>query len=510
MKKDRVKLIVILMSAAVIGLVAIQFYWLAHVVEIEEIRFERNVTDALNEAANKLEGNEALEVVMETIDNDAHQQNIFTHSESSAGSNENDVTVIKKFGKGEDSAYTFKYIISDEDDSSDADTEIIADKEIKGKNIKVSLNSKVVWVNKKKLVDKAVNKIISFGKRKKINERINEREIDSVLTAVLHSKGIYTDYRFIVRNSKNKIIFHSKSNGKTVKYNFKVKLFPEEFFRNPNYLLLDFPHKKLYIVKSVGWLLLLSILLIGMIIAVFYKTIKMLLNQKKITEVKNDLINNITHEFKTPISTISLACEALNEPELVSDKNDVNKYSSVIKEENGRLKLLVENLLNSAAIEKGNYKLNKENADINKLIIDSADKFRSKIAELNGTLKMNLEKNILPIQIDPFHIGNVFNNLLDNAVKYSNNKPEIIISSDSHKNSVQIVFEDNGCGIEKKYQNKIFETFYRVPTGNIHDVKGHGIGLSYAKQMIEAHGGTILIESIKNKGSKFTIILPYV
>jgi two-component system phosphate regulon sensor histidine kinase PhoR len=240
----------------------------------------------------------------------------------------------------------------------------------------------------------------------------------------------------------------------------------------------------------------------------------MLIQQKKITEIKNDLINNITHEFKTPISTISLACEALNEPELVKNKSAVKRYSSMIREENNRLSIMVENLLTSAAIEKGDYNLNKIKADINQLINTVAETFDKTLKEIDGKLELSLSPNLPEITADIFHIKSIIGNLIDNAIKYSNKQPDIKIETLSAANGIIIKISDSGIGIESKYFKKIFDTFYRIPTGNIHNVKGYGIGLSYVKKMIEAHDGNISVENLQStKQSKkvtlFTIFLPY-
>ncbi len=520
MKKDRIKLVVGLMTIAVVGLIAIQFYWIIQMATIENVRFERNVSDALTKVVDKLEGQEAVEIVLETLNEDTHNKFfIFDSDDTTEEGKQHKRTEIfshngKTFKIINDS--TYKYSVSTKSDSGIAKIEIethsVVDNDSADKNVSVSVNAKTVWIKKKELINEAVDKIFTSGKNKKITDRISKTEIDSLLKNELHNKGINAKFEFIVMNKKHGTVFISNSTDSNVTFantNFRVQLFPQELFQTPNYLLVKFPHKNLYIIKSVGLLLLLSIFLIAVIVVVFFKTIKMLLTQKKITEIKNDLINNITHEFKTPISTISLACEALNEPALTTDESAVAKYSDVIKEENQRLGLLVENLLNSAAIEKGNYELKRKETNINGLLKNSAQNFAKSIANLNGTLQLNLDESIENIAADSFHLLNAFNNLIDNAVKYSNETPTIIISTKTTKNGMLIQFEDNGCGIDKKHHAKIFDTFYRVPTGNIHNVKGHGIGLSYVKQMIEAHGGKIYVESTKGKGSKFTIFLQY-
>jgi len=231
--------------------------------------------------------------------------------------------------------------------------------------------------------------------------------------------------------------------------------------------------------------------------------------QKKVAEIKNDLINNITHEFKTPISTIALAAEALKEPELNKDRAAIEKYSTMIEEENDRLKNMVDSLLNTALIENGEYSLEKSEIDINSLIENLVNRNKLRLETTNGEIILELLAEDHQIFADQHHITNILNNIIDNAIKYSSHKPLIKISSVNEGEGISISISDNGIGIDKHQQKKIFDTFYRVPTGNIQDVRGYGIGLSYVKKLVEAHGGTITVESKLNKGTIFNLFLPH-
>jgi two-component system phosphate regulon sensor histidine kinase PhoR len=264
-----------------------------------------------------------------------------------------------------------------------------------------------------------------------------------------------------------------------------------------------------YIVSSISSVLGISIILILFITGLYYKTVKLLFHQKKVVEIKNDLINNITHEFKTPISTISLACEALNEPRLAADRGSVSRYSGMIKEENDRLTELVENLLNTAALEKGEFELEKEKTDLHEILEEVIKAQRVRLEQTQGQITSDFDASESIINIDPFHIENVFHNLIDNAIKYAKDEPNVKVCTSNYNEGIVISVEDDGIGISKGDLKKIFDTFYRVPKGNIHDVKGNGIGLSYVKKMVEAHNGTIEVSSQINKGSKFIIKLPY-
>lgn len=275
-------------------------------------------------------------------------------------------------------------------------------------------------------------------------------------------------------------------------------------------MIVYFPDKLRFILGSLASMIGLSLGLILIIVWLFYKTIRMFLDQKQLTQLKNDLINNITHEFKTPISTISLACEALNEPGLITDKNSVSRYSGIIKEENSRLKFMVDELLNTAALEKGGILIKNDIVDLHDIIRNSVSKFERTIKKAGGIIDLKLEAESSNIKGDNFHLTNIINNLIDNAIKYSERAPEIHISTENENNFIVVNVKDNGIGISKEHTGKIFDMFFRAASGNIQNVRGNGIGLSYVKKIVEMHNGKIKVESELGKGSIFHIFIPTV
>ncbi|MBT8387676.1 MAG: HAMP domain-containing histidine kinase, partial [Ignavibacteria bacterium] len=294
-----------------------------------------------------------------------------------------------------------------------------------------------------------------------------------------------------------------------IKSSYKAKLFPQEVFSNPGNLVIHFPDRTSYLIGTMSSVLLISLFVIAAIIFLYYKTVNILLRQKRLSQIKSDLINNITHEFKTPISTISLASEALNEPGLMKEKDSIKKYSGIIGEETFRLGKMVESLLTSAALEKNQYKLEKTVIDVHKIITEILENIILINGNSNAVIKTELRSERPEINADPMHIRNIINNLLDNAVKYSSEKPEVVINTTSTAEGIQITLQDKGPGISKHHQKRIFDSFYRVPTGDRHDVKGYGIGLSYVKKIVEAHNGTIKVQSELGRGTTFKIFLPY-
>ncbi len=510
------------MTLAVLGLIAVQLYWITNALQIEEERFNANVGTVLTSVIDKLDKQETAKIVLETVD--VGDRNAFFFKDDSSGLISTEVT-------SPDSGQSYFHIDSLQSGKM-LDVNIKVTKSKGQENIthvvshskrqsndsifhsrkifKVQSGKDSSIVKRRQLVDDIILKWISTGETL-INQRINETIIDSLLTEELANKGIYSKFNFGIQNADSNqliIVSDGASIDKLIHTDYRVNLFPEDIFGEPHYLLVDFEGKKSHIVKSIWVMLVLSGGLILIIIGVFSGTVQLLLRQKKLTELKNDLINNITHEFKTPISTISLACEALNEPELLEKQSNIFRYTKMIKSENDRLTTLVESLLNTAALEKGNYYLNKSDLDLHEVIQAAAEKFKIIADKKEIKIETSLTSENYMISADKFHISNIMDNLLDNAVKYNGKGIVIKISTHDKENGIHIIVQDNGIGIDRKNQKKIFDTFYRVTSGNVHDVKGYGIGLSYVKKMVEAHKGTITVSGKKHFGTSFDIYLP--
>ncbi len=264
------------------------------------------------------------------------------------------------------------------------------------------------------------------------------------------------------------------------------------------------------VLKELKWRIAIAGLFTLIIFAAFYLTVNTMLRQKKLSEIKNDFINNMTHEFKTPLATISLAVDAMKNEKVLSDKEKLNYFSSIIKEENQRMNRQVETILKAALLEKQEVNLLLKPTHVHEVIKDIADNFTLQLNDKNGKVEMDLEATNDLIDADEVHFPNLINNLVDNSVKYSkdNVPPEIKISTAANGKNMTIRLEDNGIGMTKETVKRIFEKFYRAHTGNVHNVKGFGLGLSYVKTMVDAHGGHIKVDSTPGKGSIFTLELP--
>ncbi len=359
-----------------------------------------------------------------------------------------------------------------------------------------------------------------------ITRRITDPNfLPNVLDTLLRQKNIYLDFKFAIQteiDGKNAYItVRNQPDGKSYydieshDFNprkktqvYKKLLFPDEQQVKPNYLCVYFPKQRSELVKSTAFLIFPSFLLTLIIIAIFAVTLHIILKQKKISQIKNDFINNMTHELKTPISTISLASQMLRDSAVMHTPNSVDHISGVIFDESERLSNQVEKVLQMAVFNEGKLKLKFSDIDLNRLINNICSNFEIRVATESGKLNTYLSAENPHIIGDEVHISNVIFNLLDNAMKYRREAPQIDLSTENKNGWIVVQVKDNGIGIAKEHQNQIFERFYRVPTGNIHNVKGFGLGLSYVKRIVDSHNGKIKIESTLGKGTRFKIFFP--
>ena len=337
-------------------------------------------------------------------------------------------------------------------------------------------------------------------------------ELNHLVSTELQNAGIKQDFEWCVINDAAARTFVSTG-------------FREEYLRDPELFSINISGRtyanvedlKLYVLQPQNYfkkeLLLMvlgAILFTCIIITAFVLTIRTMLSQRKLSEIKSDFINNMTHEFKTPIATIQLAGDALNNDKVLGDPQNIKYYTGIIKEENRRMHKQVERILNAAKLEKDEIKLQLKRIDVHEVIHKVISNSKLQADEANAVVTERLEANHHTIMADEVHFSNIIFNLLDNAIKYAEIGPQVVISTENFGNSLHIKVKDNGIGMSKDVINNIFEKFYRAHTGNQHNVKGFGLGLTYVKKVIDLHEAKVSVESEVGKGSEFTLVFPFV
>lgn len=381
------------------------------------------------------------------------------------------------------------------------------------RNLSLQLDQRVVQQIFKKA--RFVNEMMLDVFRKNIYETPSQRLdiafLDSVLETELDIDKLPSKFEFMVTDAMNRPVKFSNAPDNYVmsmdtSKSHSTLLFPTNTMDEELYLHIRFPQQKSLLIKAIGGSLAINLSLMFLIVIALVFMFRTILTQKKLSEMKSDFISNMTHEFKTPISTISLACEAMSDTDMIANVgSETQPYVKMISEENKRLSLLVERILQSATLDKGELKISPEPINLGEIVQNVADNAKFRIRNSGGTIHLDIEKGAYEIKADPMHTANVVSNLIDNAIKYSASAPDIHVSLKKAGNGFELTVIDNGIGIKKEHLNKIFDKLYRIPTGNIHNVKGFGLGLSYVKAISELHGWNVRVKSKFGAGSEFTI-----
>ncbi len=341
-----------------------------------------------------------------------------------------------------------------------------------------------------------------------IGSEVNQHLVDSLFRSVFALFDIRNDFDYAVYQSDTLVWGNYVSDDLEKTGELTMACLNRNWDNGRFDIGVTFPHKTAYLAGELKiWFVSAIVLLLVM--AFFVYTLVAILKEKKLSAMKTDFINNMTHEFKTPITTISMASEVLKKPSGKESHERLERYATIIYEENQRLKHQVENVLQIAAMDRNAVKLKKKSINVREIIEKAVKHIQLAIDHQKGSIVCHLVARQHTIEADRVHLTNIINNLLDNAIKYSGQKPEIRVSTANRDEGIHIMVKDKGIGIKKEQQTQIFEKFYRVPTGDRHDVKGFGLGLSYVKMMVEAHGGNIDVVSEPGKGSTFNVYLPF-
>ncbi len=520
MRKTFIPIFSVVTIGAVIALILIQLAWLRDAVEVKEEQFKLLVNKSLGQVCEKLEKQETFNQIQREMMSSGDSLGLFLLSQprqqnNSPGAPFDSPEANQSYFYNEDrnpieSEGQFDLIAGDtairvreqslyqSEQSDNLPSADASPNEARGAYNRLITNKKVY-------LDKILNQVILSEGR--IEERLNYPGLDSLIRQEF--KDIEISYEFAVRSGTSRYTLRSAGFNPLVSYpKYASLLFPHDVRVAPNFLVVYFPTRDRYFRNSVGVMAGSSLFLAILILVISSIAIYVINRQKKLSEIKNDFISNMTHELKTPIATISLASQMLADNGIRNESRDLSHIFSVIHEESKRLGNQVERVLQMSIFDEKKVSLKIHPIDFDNLVTQAADKIAIQVERRRGRLTLDLQGGKLPVEADETHLQNVVFNLIDNALKYCITEPEIHILTRSSEGVMRMEISDNGIGISKESLKRIFEKFYRVPTGNVHDVKGFGLGLSYVKKVIEQHHGSIGVKSEPGKGTTFTITLP--
>ena len=523
----RFKLLIVLMSVSIIGIICVQIFWLHTSLENNKEQFKYNVSQILNSVSNILAEDEVTDymrefkAMAENVNADSEKKAVreFKYIKRDLDTNQEIIysnTLIQEdyninksfFDNSVDSSSVYRY-------TAKRKTEVIDKKLIDNLGFDEKNAQRQIIENEGPLdiLDKAAFNIYykDDAALKAITDRVTKEDLYKILDEEITKNGISTSFEFCIysKNLPTKVKSDNFVYSRNSTYTVPV------FLNNDNHtnfqLLVSFPHKNEYLFSSLLWLSVLSIVFTIIIIGTYYSAIMQLRNQKQISEIKSDFINNMTHEFKTPIATINLALDSIKNPRIFGDPEKVIRYLDMIKEENKRMLAQVNNVLQISKLEKNEVDIKKEPINVHLIIKEAIEHVKLLAEDREGQISVNLAATENQINLNKLHFTNIIVNLLDNAIKYSPDAPIISINTvNDSPESITIIVSDKGQGMSKIAVKRVFEQFYREHTGNIHNVKGHGLGLAYVKQIVEDHNGKIDVVSEKGKGSTFTIKMPLI
>jgi len=490
MNPRRIRLIIGLMSAALIGLICLQIYWIGWNIGLNEEQFDKNVYAALNRVADKLQYYENA-AVLEALNNSRNGGEASRNVRQAAKYLENGYAVRKQARMDS---------LPNPTNTTPVKGQAFEDNVTMWEYMKVSQ-----LVDSKPLAERIHLDLLAQSIAEELNNRGMHSEYQYGVYSKSRSSYVVVNDHFVVEDNSPQI---SQGGAPTLFSSpYRVALFQQDI-ESPGYLSIYFPSRTSLVLGSVWKTLILSVVFTGIILFCFYYTIQVIFRQKQLGEMKTDFINNMTHEFKTPIATISLAADSIASPMIMSHPDKIKRFVDIIRQENRRMNSQVERVLQMALIDKKDFEVRLSEVNLHELIEQAAANFSLQVEKREGTLRLDLLSDRPIIEGDATHIASIIHNLLDNANKYSPDKPEIIVYTRTVPMGVEITVQDRGIGIGKEARKHIFDKFYRVHTGNIHNVKGFGLGLSYVKAVMTAHKGLVDVRSEPGKGSSFILTFP--
>jgi|SRR5690554_4291577 two-component system phosphate regulon sensor histidine kinase PhoR len=513
MKKGFNKILIVLMSIALIGLVIIQLYWSQKVFVSQTEEFNGRVYQSLNATVDEINQKELqhyyskFEDVRSDFDSTVDKPQVMSSQliQDSAG-----VTYITM------TRYILERSVVQVSETYN-DSLIRANLYSQEKTVKIPKDSGADIIQNLSLDNEENFKNANFSierlarldaGNRPISKRINLALLDSVFNKQLKRRGVMSHPQLAVLNSDSTLTDIASGGFNLKEKEYTIPIFYDNNDR-PQYLISAyFPDKQLSILGPIIPIVMLTVIFTIIIVSVFSLAIYYMQFQRSLSEIKTDFINNMTHEFKTPIATINIASDALRNEKVINDSERIKYYAELIKQENKRMNTQVEMVLRMAKLERNQLDINLQEMSVEDLIRKSVSNIRFMVENSNGTIFEEYKAVDSIIEGDAFHLVNALNNILDNARKYSKESPEIFVKTYNEDNFVVVEIRDKGIGMAKSVLKKIFEQFYREETGNIHNVKGHGLGLAYVKKIVDLHKGEVHAESEPGKGSAFFVKLP--
>ncbi|HER09193.1 MAG TPA: HAMP domain-containing histidine kinase [Bacteroides sp.] len=520
MSRTLLWIVTVFLSLAMLALVGLQAYWIRDSIVSKQNQLGLVVSQVLSEISGELEQNEAILQILEEIRPPVithHSRAIWNfHLDSwsmMSGTGHENIQLDEEIILYNPPARPLKNTMVEMVD--DSVLVILGEDEIRNDTILVSaMNPEQIRAElsrrleeRQLFVDKIVREMLAD--EVDIEQKISKSQIENLLRMKLSERGVEMPFEYAVFKEGKPPIFQSDhfSEYADCQY-YRASLFPKRIFNKPILISLYFPGEQKNLIRSTGVMAGTSLLITLFTMILFSLVLYIIFKQKKLSEMKNDFVNNMTHELKTPISTISLASQMLNDRSIPDEQKNLSHIARIIQTESRQLGTQVERVLQMAIFDHGQLKLKAQEIDMHDIIETVAQNFLLQIEKREGKLEFLPEAEQSVITGDSIHITNVISNLLENAMKYTGRTPEIRISTRNEDGFIVVSVKDNGIGISKEDQKRIFDKFYRVPTGNVHNVKGFGLGLSYVKLIIAEHRGTIRVKSEPNKGSLFDIHLP--
>ena len=527
--------LIFMMLFSLVGIIWVQVIWIGNAINIRNESFNAIAIASINDAAKSIESSRRMNFF-----------NNYLLKEPYESQNEEAVISgylnIESYSLGSDGDFSFKItnqsvtgipgekpVIITHDTTITADSTVYISKSFDDSGKMTIVNSKdaamsnagsmyvrpkefVGWLKRrqdefKNMSDQMISEVYQWEK----TMELDNQAIEYALKRSLMFSGIQTPFEFaVIRNGVvNEGTYRKSDKDDFLKSNYMVHLFPDNLIRQDLVLSVIFPERTNYIFGSMAWILGGSLLFSLIILATFALSLFFIIRQKKISEMKSDFINNMTHEFKTPISTISLAADTITNSKVIRDESSIRHFISMIKKENSRMNKKVETILQIASLDRKEIEFRFEKLSLHAIIERAVEAIEILLLQRNGTIKLILNASNPVIYGDNDHLINLVNNLLDNAIKYSEEAPEIVIETKNNEKGIILSVTDKGIGMSKSVQNRIFDRFYRQTSGNVHDVKGFGLGLNYAFAIVDAHKGEIKVDSEPGKGSRFDVFLPF-